>query len=86
MQNIVAEIEDEVTNEVNDEGGWDIEDLELPLDVDTSIDAGSSLSVAPTPGMPVSQIWIQKSSILLGSMWQLEIMTLPCVCLAGNWV
>ncbi|URD91361.1 hypothetical protein MUK42_28433 [Musa troglodytarum] len=51
MQNvdIVAEIEDEVTNEVTDEGGWDLEDLELPPDVDTSIAAGSSLSVAPTP-------------------------------------
>ncbi|KAG1354429.1 coatomer subunit alpha-1 [Cocos nucifera] len=64
---IVAEVEDGEANEENDEeGGWDLEDLELPPDVDTpkaNPNARSSLFVAPTPGMPVSQIWIQKSSL-----------------------
>ncbi|XP_065039199.1 coatomer subunit alpha-3 [Musa acuminata AAA Group] len=69
MQNgdIVADIEDgEAIEENEEEGGWDLEDLELPADVDTPKAAGnsrSSLFVAPTPGMPVSQIWIQKSSL-----------------------
>ncbi|URE07335.1 hypothetical protein MUK42_20287 [Musa troglodytarum] len=69
MQNgdIVADIEDGKAIEENEEeGGWDLEDLELPADVDTPKAAGnsrSSLFVAPTPGMPVSQIWIQKSSL-----------------------
>ncbi|WOL07591.1 coatomer subunit alpha-1-like [Canna indica] len=68
MQNgeVIADLEDEVANEDNDEGGWDLEDLELPPDVDTpkaSGNARSSLFVAPTPGMPVSQIWIHKSSL-----------------------
>ncbi|KAK8916963.1 Coatomer subunit alpha-3 [Platanthera zijinensis] len=54
--------------EANDEnyegGGWDLEDLELPADVGTPVAATSaraSVFIAPTPGMPVSQIWIQKS-------------------------
>ncbi|KAG1362151.1 coatomer subunit alpha-1 [Cocos nucifera] len=63
----VAEVEDGEANEENDEeGGWDLEDLELPPDMETpkaSTNARSSLFVAPTPGMPVSQIWIQKSSL-----------------------
>ncbi|KAK8522144.1 hypothetical protein V6N13_115119 [Hibiscus sabdariffa] len=49
-----------------EEGGWDLEDLELPPEVDTPKASGgarSSIFVAPTPGMPVSQIWIQKSSL-----------------------
>ncbi|KAI4375695.1 hypothetical protein MLD38_013534 [Melastoma candidum] len=50
-----------------EEGGWDLEDLELPPDVETprpsSVQARSSVFVAPTPGMPVSQIWIQKSNL-----------------------
>ncbi|CAL9076488.1 unnamed protein product, partial [Musa acuminata var. zebrina] len=69
MQNaddVVAELEEGVANEDNEEGGWDLEDLELPPDADTPKAAGnarSSLFVAPTPGIPVSQIWIQKSSL-----------------------
>ncbi|KAG6475062.1 hypothetical protein ZIOFF_064279 [Zingiber officinale] len=62
---ISAELEDGIENKDNEEGGWDLEDLELPPDADTpkaSANA-SSLFVAPTPGMPVSQIWIQKSSL-----------------------
>ena len=55
--------EDEVNEE---EGGWDLEDLELPPETETPKAAGparSTLFVAPTPGMPVSQIWTQKSSL-----------------------
>ncbi|RAL47359.1 hypothetical protein DM860_013324 [Cuscuta australis] len=48
-------------------GGWDLEDLDLPLESDTPKTATnasrSSVFVAPTPGMPVSQIWMQKSSL-----------------------
>ncbi|KAK6245497.1 WD40 repeat - like 10 [Theobroma cacao] len=56
----------EEAHEENDEGGWDLEDLELPPEMGTPKTAGnahSSVFVAPTPGMPVSQIWIQKSSL-----------------------
>lgn len=51
---------DEETN-----GGWDLEDLEFPPDVDTPKDTvnARSIFIAPTPGMSVSQIWIQKSSL-----------------------
>ncbi|RWV88819.1 hypothetical protein GW17_00049069, partial [Ensete ventricosum] len=69
MQNgeILADLEDGEGNiENEEEGGWDLEDLELPADVDTPKAAGNShqsLFVAPTPGVPVSQIWIQKSSL-----------------------
>uniref|UniRef100_A0A1D1YPU5 Coatomer subunit alpha n=1 Tax=Anthurium amnicola TaxID=1678845 RepID=A0A1D1YPU5_9ARAE len=58
--------EGEVREENDEEGGWDMEDLELPADVDTpkaAVNSLSSLFVAPTPGMAVSQIWIQKSSL-----------------------
>ncbi|KAM3262671.1 hypothetical protein ACQJBY_053041 [Aegilops geniculata] len=56
------------TNEEDgdEEGGWDLEDLELPPEADTPKARGperSALFVAPTPGMPVSQIWTQKSSL-----------------------
>ncbi|CAL4965856.1 unnamed protein product [Urochloa decumbens] len=53
--------------EVNEEeGGWDLEDLELPPEAETPKAVGvarSNLFVAPTPAMPVSQIWTQKSSL-----------------------
>ncbi|XP_019152993.1 PREDICTED: coatomer subunit alpha-2-like [Ipomoea nil] len=52
--------------EENDEGGWDLEDLDLPPDAETpkaAPNARSSVFIAPTPGMPVSQIWVQKSSL-----------------------
>ncbi|XP_071733917.1 coatomer subunit alpha-1-like [Rutidosis leptorrhynchoides] len=57
--------DDEEANEENEEGGWDLEDLELPTDAETpkASTARSSVFVAPTPGMPVSQIWVQKSSL-----------------------
>lgn len=56
--------EDGEANEENG-GGWDLEDLELPPDVETPKAATSTraIFVTPTPGMPVSQIWIQKSSL-----------------------
>ncbi|KAK4387486.1 Coatomer subunit alpha-1 [Sesamum angolense] len=60
-------LEDEVVHEENDEeGGWDLEDLDLPPDAETPKTAAvgrSAIFVAPTPGMPVSQIWVQKSSL-----------------------
>nr|WDD38917.1 coatomer subunit alpha-1 [Fagopyrum tataricum] len=49
-----------------EEGGWDLEDLDLPPEETTpkaSLSSRSSVFVVPTPGMPVSQIWIQKSSL-----------------------
>ncbi|KAJ8767168.1 hypothetical protein K2173_013565 [Erythroxylum novogranatense] len=52
--------------EENEEGGWDLEDLELPPEAETpraSVSARSTVFVAPTPGMPVSQIWTQRSSL-----------------------
>ncbi|XLT31597.1 hypothetical protein HN873_062889, partial [Arachis hypogaea] len=48
------------------EGGWELEDLELPPAAETpkaSTGTRSSVFVAPTPGMRVSQMWIQKSSL-----------------------
>lgn len=58
-------LDDEEAPEENEEGGWDLEDLELPPDVETpkAATARSSVFVAPTAGMPVSQIWVQKSSL-----------------------
>ena len=56
----------EVAEEEDEEGGWDLEDLELPPEAETpkvSVSSRSSAFVAPTPGMAVSQIWIQRSSL-----------------------
>ncbi|KAL7598916.1 hypothetical protein Lser_V15G21773 [Lactuca serriola] len=57
--------EGEEQNEDNEEGGWGLEDIELPVDTDTPKTATtrSTAFVAPPPGMPVSQIWVQKSSL-----------------------
>ncbi|KAM3304599.1 coatomer subunit alpha-1 [Capsicum chacoense] len=58
--------DEEGKEEVDEEGGWDLEDLDLPPDTDTpkiASNARSSVFVTPTPGMPVSQIWVQKSSL-----------------------
>ncbi|KAK0582815.1 hypothetical protein LWI29_029895 [Acer saccharum] len=65
---VAAILEDgEVAEENDEEGGWDLEDLELPPEADTpkatTVNARSAIFVAPTPGMPVSQIWIQRSSL-----------------------
>ncbi|KAL3634312.1 hypothetical protein CASFOL_021366 [Castilleja foliolosa] len=71
MQNgdaITMSMDDVNTQDENDEeGGWDLEDLDLPADAETpktaSSGARSSIFIAPTPGMPVSQIWVQRSSL-----------------------
>lgn len=53
-----------------DEGGWEMEDLELPADLglDTSAaaaaTAGAGPFVAPTPGVPASQKWLERRSQL----------------------
>ncbi|CAA2953106.1 coatomer subunit alpha-1-like [Olea europaea subsp. europaea] len=57
-------LEEENMEEENEEGGWDLEDLDLPPETPkTAATARSSVFVTPTPGMPVSQIWVQKSSL-----------------------
>ncbi|ESQ53157.1 hypothetical protein EUTSA_v10024240mg [Eutrema salsugineum] len=56
----------EGADENDEEVGWDVDDLELPPELDTpktSGNARSSVFVTPTPGMPVNQIWSQKSSL-----------------------
>lgn len=64
----IAEVlaDGEVAEENEEEGGWDLEGLDLPPEEETpkaSAGARSSIFVAPAPGMPVSQIWIQRSSL-----------------------
>ncbi|KAL8129464.1 hypothetical protein V2J09_018619 [Rumex salicifolius] len=59
-------VHNEVTEDNEEEGGWGLEDLDLPPEETTpksSLAGRSSVFVAPTPGMPVSQIWIQRSSL-----------------------
>ncbi|CAN6485085.1 unnamed protein product [Victoria cruziana] len=60
-------VEDGDAEEGNEEeGGWDLEDLELPPelnDLNSIANSRASVFVAPTPGMSVSQIWTQKSSL-----------------------
>ncbi|KAI7731312.1 hypothetical protein M8C21_002588, partial [Ambrosia artemisiifolia] len=56
-------LENDEAHEENEEGGWDLEDLELPPDVETPKATTTRSYVVPTPGMPVSQIWVQKSSL-----------------------
>ena len=50
----------------DDEGGWDdLDDLDLPADA-AAVDDGASVGdvfVAPTPGVPPTQRWAEKSSI-----------------------
>ncbi|QHN78640.1 Coatomer subunit [Arachis hypogaea] len=63
---VAAILEDgEVAEENDEEGGWEMEDLGLGPEEDTprAANSASSVFVTPTPGMPVSQIWIQKSSL-----------------------
>ncbi|KAJ4777714.1 Coatomer subunit alpha [Rhynchospora pubera] len=65
---IIGDGEDgEANGEEGDEGGWELEDLELPPEADTpkatSSARGAAMFVAPQPGMPISQIWTQKSSL-----------------------
>ncbi|PIN21684.1 Vesicle coat complex COPI, alpha subunit [Handroanthus impetiginosus] len=58
-------LEEDAQEENDEEGGWDLEDLDLPPDAETPKTASNSRSVfvTPTPGMAVSQIWVQKSSL-----------------------
>ncbi|EPS65879.1 hypothetical protein M569_08896 [Genlisea aurea] len=64
---IAAVLVDEEHEENEEEGGWDLEDLGLPPDAETpktsSAAARSSAFVTPTLGVPVSHVWIQKSSL-----------------------
>ncbi|CAL0328461.1 unnamed protein product [Lupinus luteus] len=64
---VTAVLDDgEVAEENDEEDGWEMEDLELPPEADTpkvSTSSRSSVFVPPTPGIPVSQIWIQRSSL-----------------------
>ncbi|KAL6504720.1 hypothetical protein OROHE_023478 [Orobanche hederae] len=59
--------DDENLHDENEERGWDLDALDLPADIETpkaaSLGNRSSIFVAPTPSMPVSQIWVQKSSL-----------------------
>lgn len=61
---IIADSEEEDGRQQDDEPGWDL-DLDLPPEVETpkQISNGRSQFVAPTPGMPVSEIWTQRSSL-----------------------
>ncbi|XP_057525773.1 coatomer subunit alpha-1-like [Amaranthus tricolor] len=56
---------EEVADEDEENGGWDLEELDLPPEESpkASVSSRSAVFVAPNPGMPVSQIWIQKSSL-----------------------
>eukprot|EP00897_Mesotaenium_endlicherianum_P007973 jgi/Mesen1/7203/ME000371S06296 len=51
----------------DDEGGWEMEDLEIPADVAAaaaeSVSSGSAFFSAPTHGVPISQRWVQRSSL-----------------------
>jgi coatomer protein complex subunit alpha (xenin) len=55
--------------EGGDDEGWEMEDLELPADlVGDSVTAGAGASaevfVAPPPGVPASQRWLDKRTSL----------------------
>ncbi|KAF4358304.1 hypothetical protein F8388_014574 [Cannabis sativa] len=58
-------LNDGEVHEENDEGGWDLEDLELPPKAETPKSANNarSIFVVPIPGMANSQIWVQMSSL-----------------------
>ncbi|KAL4566402.1 hypothetical protein LXL04_030517 [Taraxacum kok-saghyz] len=49
----------------DEEGGWGLEDLELPESSDTpkTNATRSTVFVAPPPGTPATQLWVQKSSL-----------------------
>ncbi|MCL7026877.1 hypothetical protein MKW94_020983 [Papaver nudicaule] len=63
---VVVRENGEVNEENEEDGGWELEDLDLPPELDTSnisMNTRSAAFIIPAPGMPVSQIWIQKSSL-----------------------
>eukprot|EP00884_Botryococcus_braunii_P010188 jgi/Botrbrau1/19170/Bobra.0077s0079.1 len=46
------------------EGGWEMEDLELPADIAVPAQAAvSAVFAAPTPGVPPQQRWLQKCNL-----------------------
>eukprot|EP00241_Pyramimonas_parkeae_P000140 CAMPEP_0114250424 /NCGR_PEP_ID=MMETSP0058-20121206/14690_1 /TAXON_ID=36894 /ORGANISM="Pyramimonas parkeae, CCMP726" /LENGTH=1223 /DNA_ID=CAMNT_0001364079 /DNA_START=173 /DNA_END=3845 /DNA_ORIENTATION=- len=49
----------------DEEGGWEMEDLELPPDVEGDARAGGEVSyfVAPSVGVPIAQTWGHKSAL-----------------------
>lgn len=48
----------------DEEGGWEMEDLDLPTDVHVpEVATESAYFVAPNPGVPRSQNWTQNSSL-----------------------
>lgn len=52
--------------EEDEEGGWEMEDLEIPADLagaDAGAAANQAFFVAPPPGAPLSQRWTQRSSL-----------------------
>lgn len=65
--NMVVIEDKEVKGGDDEEGGWEMEDLELPSDVGVTDSMAtvsqSFLFVAPSPGVPVNQIWIQRSAL-----------------------
>ncbi|KAL2892798.1 Coatomer subunit alpha-2 [Bienertia sinuspersici] len=66
MANGVVSADDEEEVEDGEDAGWDNLELDLPPEVDTpkmSNNGRSSVFNAPSPGMPVSEIWIQRSSL-----------------------
>ncbi|XP_021738685.1 coatomer subunit alpha-1-like [Chenopodium quinoa] len=65
-EEVAEDLADEEVADDNEEPGWILEDLDLPPEIDTpraSVSARSAMFVAPTPGMPVSQIWTQRSAL-----------------------
>ncbi|CAO2834625.1 unnamed protein product [Amaranthus hypochondriacus] len=64
---IIADLEGDELHDIDDDedDGWKL-DLDLPPEFDTpkvTSNGSFSVYVAPTPGVPVSQIWTQKSSL-----------------------
>ncbi|XP_057533840.1 coatomer subunit alpha-2-like [Amaranthus tricolor] len=64
---IVADLEGSELHDIDDDedDGWKL-DLDLPPEFDSpkvTSNGSFSVYVAPTPGVPVSQIWTQKSSL-----------------------
>ncbi|KAH7280342.1 hypothetical protein KP509_37G062500 [Ceratopteris richardii] len=57
--------EDVSREEEEEDGGWEMEDLELPADMSTTdnFSVAATAFIAPSPGVPVSQSWTIKSSL-----------------------
>ncbi|KAJ7296704.1 hypothetical protein O6H91_Y105600 [Diphasiastrum complanatum] len=63
----VGDDQEREAGQEDEEGGWDMEDLELPPEVianDVAVGASQpSVFIGVSPGAPTSQIWTQKSSL-----------------------